>query len=73
MSEQERKPYDIKALAEREKYHEEMRQYRINYPDEVQARKNKISASMRRSFQKKNNENQSDSDDSDEIPSSEFD
>ncbi len=50
-----------------------MRQYRINYPDEVQARKNKISASMRRSFQKKNNENQSDSDDSDEIPSSEFD
>lgn len=70
MPEEQKKPYDAKAQIEREKYHEEMRQYRIKFPEEVQKRKQKISASMRRYFRKANEDDSMESSDSDSPASS---
>lgn len=50
-----------------------MRQYRINFPEEVKRRKQKISASMRRYFRKANeDEDSNSSSDSGSHASSDF-
>ena len=41
---------------ERKRYHQEMMQYKIDYPEEVESRRKKISNNMKRSLRMGNDE-----------------
>jgi hypothetical protein len=50
MNENEQEKYRQGALVERERYHQEMTQYKIDYPNEIESRRKKISNSMKRAL-----------------------
>lgn len=50
MSKDEKEKYEQSAKVERDRYHQEMIQYKIDYPNEIESRRKKISNSMKRAL-----------------------
>jgi Flp pilus assembly protein TadB len=54
MSKESKEKYEQGAKVERDRYHQEMIQYKIDYPNEIESRRKKISNSMKRALRDNN-------------------